>query len=102
MRGGEFALSQAVVRVAQTLEQIRALCDRAHEEDLLAQRDATPRELACHYAYSLGCVMQLALQELAELNRVGVHRADGDDAHVRAVASLEAFKRQVRALEQPA
>lgn len=105
MAVGEFALHQAVVRVADKLDQIRVLCDRTHEENIIALRDATPRELACHYAFALGCVMQLALQELAELQRIGVRR-DGDAASIeaanaRALASLEAFKRQVRALELP-
>jgi hypothetical protein len=100
---GEFHLSQALVRVAGVLDQVRVLCDRAHEENLIALRDAVPRELACHYAYALGTVMQTVQHGLDELARLGVRRegdpASVDAANARALASLESFKRQVRALE---
>lgn len=102
---GEFALHQAVLRQAQTLETINVLCDRTHEEAVLALLQATPRELACHYAYALGSIRMIALHELAELQRIGVRRdvdaASIEAANARALAQLQAFMRQVRALELP-
>lgn len=102
MAVGEFALHQAVIRCAQALEQVRVICDRTYEENILALREAAPRELACHYAFALGTVMQLALHELDQLQRIGIRRAEGhEEANALALASLEAFKRQVRALDHP-
>lgn len=97
----EFALHQAVVRVATTLEQVRVICDRTHEEHLLAAREGRTIELSCHYAYAMGTVMYVALQELERLQKdLGIRRSElHDEANARATASLEAFKRQVHALD---
>lgn len=99
--GGEFALRQAIVRAATTLEQVRVICDRTHEENILAARDGRSIELATHYAYAMGTVMYVALQELDKLQReLGIRHAElHDEANARASASLDQFKRQVRAID---
>lgn len=97
----EFALHQAIVRVATTLEQIRVICDRTHEENILAAREGRTVELSCHYAYALGTVMHVAMVELQQLQKdLGIRRAQlHDEADARALRSLESFKRQVAAID---
>lgn len=96
----EFALHQALVRAATQLEQIRVICDRTHEENILAARQGLPIGLACTYAYAMGTVMWVVMQELEKLQAIGIRRAEfHDEANARATASLEQFKRQVRAID---
>lgn len=96
MKGGEIALQQALLRAAATLEAIRLLCDRTHEENLLAERAGRGAE--CHYAFALGAIMQTTLSELEHLQRLGLRREQShEEANARALASLEAFRKTVRA-----
>jgi hypothetical protein len=103
MAGGEFALTQVVARLTSTLELIRVICDRANEENILAMREGRRLELATHYAFALGTVMQVAAQQIEAVQRdvMGLRRSEqhADESTARAVAALESFKRQVRALE---
>lgn len=93
---GDFALHQAVVRAATTLETIRLVCDRTHEENLLADRKG--REAECHYAFALGAIMQATMAELERLQAIGIKRTDSpDEANARALASLDAFRKSLRA-----
>lgn len=97
MAGNEFALHQAVLHAAKTLEVVRVLCDRTHEETILAARDGMTIEVACHYAYAMGTVMAVVMQELESLQKIGVRRAElNEEANARAAASLEAFKRSLQ------
>jgi hypothetical protein len=102
MAAGEFRLHQAVVQLATTLEQIRVICDRAHEEQILLARDERTIDLACHYAVTVGTVMTVAQQELERLqSELGIRRAaHHEEADARARASLEAFRRSVQLLEE--
>lgn len=101
MAAGEFRLHQAVIRVATTLEEIRVICDRTHEENIIAARDGRDLGIGVHYAYALGTVMYVALQELKQLqDQLGIRREQlHEQADARARASLEAFRRQVAAIE---
>jgi hypothetical protein len=97
MAASDFALHQAVIRVASTLEQVRVICDRTHEENLLADREGRAAE--CHYAYALGAIWQIVSQELERLQAIGVKRQEShEEANARAMASLEAFRRSLPGL----
>lgn len=97
MAASDFQLHQAIVRVATTLEQIRVICDRTHEENLLAERGREAKA-ECHYAYALGAIMQTATQELDRLQAIGIKRESAnEEANARALASLEAFRKSLRA-----
>lgn len=102
MAGGEFRLHQAVVQLATTLETIRAICDRTHEENILLAREGRTVDMACHYAYAMGTVMAVTMQQLEELQqKLGIRRAEHhEEADARARASLEAFKRSVQQLQE--
>jgi hypothetical protein len=92
---GEHSLHRAVIQVATTLETVRAICDRTHEENLLAEREGRAAE--CHYAYALGSIWQLVTQELERLRLVGVSRlGDSAETNERALASLQAFQRSLQ------
>jgi len=91
---GDFALHQAMVRTATTLEAVRLICDRTHEENLLAERQG--REAECHYAFALGAIWHAVMTELERLQAVGIKRVDSpEEANARALASLEAFRKSL-------
>lgn len=96
MAVSDFALQQAALRAATTLEQLRVICDRTHEENLLSQRTGVDAQL--HYAYALGTIMAIVTLELQQLEKLGIKRADtAEEANQRALASLAAFKNSLRA-----
>jgi hypothetical protein len=101
MAAGEFRLHQAVIGAATVLEEIRVICDRTHEENILASREGRDIGISVHYAYALGTVMHVALQELKQLqDELGIRREQlHEQADARARASLEAFKRQIAAID---
>lgn len=96
MASSDFQLHQAVIHVATTLEQVRVICDRTHEENLLSEREGRAAE--CHYAYALGAIWQIVTQELDRLQAIGVKRQEShEEANARAMASLDAFRKSLRA-----